>query len=375
MKTQIKKPEARVVIVGGGYAGTAVAKLLDDECQVTLLEKKDAFFHNVGALRAVVDGDWIEKLFIPYDRLLKRGRVIHDTVAEVSPEHILLESGKQVGFDYAVLATGSNYPFPAKMPSDTAQRSTMMLKQLGRQVQKAERILIIGGGPVGVEFAGEIMDYYPQKSVTLVHSGSNLIGSPFKFELGHTLLEKLRAKGVRVLLNERVDTNSLSRDSSRSSSFQPVNTDKGTKIETELYFLCDGGHVNNSSVISHFHDVLDQQGHVRVNEYFQIDGYENIFAIGDLCDVKEPKMAYYSLNHAEYVADTILRLQQHNGAEKELKAYTPDRVPQMLISLGRKDGVSQLSSPEGKMLGASETADLKSKSLLVEFFRERLGVS
>lgn len=256
MSTHMQTSEARVVVVGGGYAGTTVAQLLDETCQVTLLEKKDAFFHNIGALRAVVNEDWIEKLFIPYDRLLKRGRVVHETVTEVSHESVLLESGPKISFDYAILATGSNYPFPAKMPSDTAQRSTMMLKQLGRQVQKAERILIIGGGPVGVEFAGEIVDQFPQKSVTLVHSGSNLIGAPFKLELGQTLLESLRAKGVRVLLNERVDTNSLSRDASRSSAFQTVSTDKGTKIDTDLYFLCDGGHVNNSSVISHFHDAL-----------------------------------------------------------------------------------------------------------------------
>lgn len=373
MSFQQNNSKARVVIVGGGYAGTTAARLLDDECQVTLIEKKDAFFHNIGALRGVVNTDWAEKLFIPYDQLLRNGRVLHETVTDVTPDTMFLESGEKVHFDYAVLATGSNYPFPAKMPSDSAQRSKMMLQQLSRQVQKAERILIIGGGPVGVEFAGEIVDQYPQKSVTLVHSGPTLVGAPFKVELGRTLLEKLQAKGIRVFLNERIDTHSLSKDVSRGSSPQKVSTDKGTQLETDLYFLCDGGHVNNSCVLSHFHDQVDKQGHLKVNQYFQVDSYKHIFAIGDLSNVKEPKTAYYSLAHAEHVAETILRLQHGKDSGEGLKAYTPAVIPQMLISLGRKDGVSQLSSPEGTLLGGSETADLKSKSLLLEYFRERLG--
>jgi NADH dehydrogenase FAD-containing subunit len=44
-----------VVVVGGGYAGIAVAKALDERTKVTLVEPRDAFVHNVAALRAAVD--------------------------------------------------------------------------------------------------------------------------------------------------------------------------------------------------------------------------------------------------------------------------------------------------------------------------------
>src|SRR3982074_1678747 len=64
-----------VVVIGGGYGGVNVAKALDPEVEVVLVEPKDAFVHNIGALRAVVDPEFLPKIFFPYDRLLANGRV------------------------------------------------------------------------------------------------------------------------------------------------------------------------------------------------------------------------------------------------------------------------------------------------------------
>ena len=59
---------ARVTIVGGGYGGITVAKALDDVAEVTLVEQKDTFVHHAAALRAAVDREWAEKIFLPYDK-------------------------------------------------------------------------------------------------------------------------------------------------------------------------------------------------------------------------------------------------------------------------------------------------------------------
>ena len=58
-------PQGSVVVVGGGYGGVNVARALDDDAQVTLVETKDAFVHNVAALRALVDPDWLPRIFLP----------------------------------------------------------------------------------------------------------------------------------------------------------------------------------------------------------------------------------------------------------------------------------------------------------------------
>src|ERR1700733_6601747 len=100
-----------VVVVGGGYAGVNVAKALDDVADVVLVEPKDAFQHNVAALRALADPAWVPRIFLPYDRLLARGRVVADRAVKGEPGQVTLASGEQLAADYIVLATGSAHPF------------------------------------------------------------------------------------------------------------------------------------------------------------------------------------------------------------------------------------------------------------------------
>lgn len=83
---------ARVVVVGGGYGGCAVARQLDDVADVVLVEPRDGFLHTVGALRAAVDPAWESRVFRPYDRLLDRGRVVRDWVRSVGAGVVLLST-------------------------------------------------------------------------------------------------------------------------------------------------------------------------------------------------------------------------------------------------------------------------------------------
>src|SRR3954462_3465938 len=102
---------ATVVIVGGGYGGVATAKALDDIADVVLVEPKDAFVHNIAALRGLVDPEWTDRVFYPYERLLSRGRVIQDRAVRVDADAVTLSSGERIAADYIVLASGSTYPF------------------------------------------------------------------------------------------------------------------------------------------------------------------------------------------------------------------------------------------------------------------------
>jgi choline dehydrogenase-like flavoprotein len=61
---QAAKPT--VVVVGGGYGGITVAKALDETSDVVLVEPRDAFMHNIAALRALVDPTWLPRIFLPY---------------------------------------------------------------------------------------------------------------------------------------------------------------------------------------------------------------------------------------------------------------------------------------------------------------------
>src|SRR5580658_1444099 len=74
-----------VVVIGGGYGGTAVAKALDETTDVVLVEPRDGFMHNIAALRALVDPSWLPRIFFPYAGLLANGRVVQDRAVLVEP--------------------------------------------------------------------------------------------------------------------------------------------------------------------------------------------------------------------------------------------------------------------------------------------------
>ena len=105
---------AKVVVIGGGYGGITVAGGLDDVADVTLVEQKDQFVHHAAALRAAVDSVWGHTVFMPYSRLLDRGKVVHGTCMRVDGRTVYVAGHDPIEADFLVLATGTTYPFPAK---------------------------------------------------------------------------------------------------------------------------------------------------------------------------------------------------------------------------------------------------------------------
>src|SRR5207249_2751451 len=104
----------------------------------TLVERKDAFVHNVAALRALVAPDWLPRIFFPYDRLLQHGQVVRDRVVHAEPKSVTLASGARIQADYLVLATGSTYPFPAKLDTDSTAEAQRRMRDAHDAVAAAE---------------------------------------------------------------------------------------------------------------------------------------------------------------------------------------------------------------------------------------------
>ena len=86
---------------------------------MTLVEPRDAFVHNVAALRALVEPEWLPRIFLPYDRLLAE-RARGARPGGRSRRRVASRSlrGPSSTPDFIVLATGSTYPYPAKSGTD-----------------------------------------------------------------------------------------------------------------------------------------------------------------------------------------------------------------------------------------------------------------
>lgn len=71
-----------------------------------------------------------------------------------------------------------------------------------------------------------------------------------------------------------------------------------TSIDADLLIKCIGISVNSGAYQSSLSDKMDEKSQLKVNEYFQVEGLEDVFAIGDCCNSKEIKEAYVAGLHA-----------------------------------------------------------------------------
>lgn len=174
--------------------------------------------------------------------------------------------------------------------------------------------------------------------------------------------EGLTNLGVNMIFEERyafseeVATAFKNSEAYYLSGNQQVKTDKGRTFSADLVFFCVGTKINNRSFQQNFTHLLDDEGRIKVNRSFQVEGLNTIFAIGDCCNM-ENKMAFYAGQHGEHVAKNIQLISQNQRPVD----YVPNTQPVMLMTLGRTGGVSLL--PGGTILGNFMTGMIKGKDL------------
>lgn len=355
-----------VAVVGGGYGGITAARLLDPVADVILVEPRDTFVHNVAALRGAVDASWTECFFLPYDRLLRRGRIVRDRAASVASTTVELGSGGRIAADYVVLATGSRYPFPAKMDVEDSRAAQAKLHATRESLATAERVLLLGAGPVGLEFAGEILAAWPGKSVTLVDPATELPPAGFPGEFTAELRRQLDALGVRLLLGT-----SLAEDppgEPGASKTFTVSTHAGGTIEADIWFRCFGTSPSTEYLAGGLAAARGQGGELAVTPELRVPGHDRVFAIGDVTALPEAKTARAAADHAEVAAANIRTLIEGGTA---LRTYTPP-APAIALPLGPKGGLTY--SPEAGLLGAEQTAEIKGRDMMIARFGDVLGL-
>ncbi|XP_071950277.1 ferroptosis suppressor protein 1-like [Antedon mediterranea] len=330
--------EKRVVIIGGGYGGLQTASSLKGKCQVTLIDPKDGMHANTASPRACVETGFARKTFIPYAPVLgdsfKKG-----WVKDIKPDKkivILEETLEEIPYDYLVIATGTTGQFPTKIKRDTNIPDAIKeYEKLIEQIKHVNKITVIGGGAAGTEIVGEIKVDYPEKEVTLIHSSDVLIGPMMKEKFRNSLRKQLEALGVKLILGEKVtNLDELPLDGSEKCI---VKTDKGSEVEADLVFVCIGLKINIAAYSSALSNSMDEHGCLKVRPTLQVEGHDNIFAIGDCSNINKVKMAYYAGLHSNVVVKNIEVLATTCGSLKIHK----EGSPMMVVTLGRTGGALQ----------------------------------
>ena len=346
-----------VVVIGGGFGGTLVAKELDAEAEVTLVDPREAFVNAAASLRALTRPDWAPNAFFTYDTLLEHGRVIRDRAVSVDPKGVTLASGERVEADYLVLATGSGYPYPAKPHPASIGIAQQLddLRATHAELSAAGRVLIAGAGPVGLELAGEIKEVWPDKHVVVVGRGDQVLPG-FLPEVRNELRRQLAELGIDLRLGTGL-TAPPPTEPARIGRFE-VTTDSGDAIAADIWFRAYGVRIATGYLADGCLTPVTEQGTVPVTELLNVQGHEHVYAIGDIVALPDPKMASYAMAQAEVV---VRNIRAQLAGERPGAVHTPAPVRRILVPLGTRTGVGQLPAPDG---AAAAT---------VEAVRERKG--
>jgi NADH dehydrogenase FAD-containing subunit len=354
-----------VAVIGGGYGGTVVAKELDSFTDVVLVEPREDFVHHVAALRGLVDPEWTDRLFYSYDRLLDRGRVIRDRATSVDQGGVTLASGERLTPDYIVLATGSAYPFPAKIDFRDSASAKAKIHATREELAGAEKVLLLGAGPVGLELAGEIKSVWPEKAVTIVDPAEEILpGLPDEFRA--EIRRQLDELGVELLLGTSLTESPVS-EPGQAKTFTAALT-AGGEVTADLWFQCFGGAPHTAYLDGDLAAARQANGQVAVTADLRLPGQGRVFALGDITALPEGKLAKVAGDHAEVVVANIRALVE--GGEP--RTHTPGG-PMISLPLGPSGGATY--TEETGVLDAATTSEIKGSHMMVSRFDELFNVA
>jgi len=324
------KKQTDVLIIGGGFADVAAAqKLSENGVDVTLVDRKNYFEVTFATLRNVANpeplGNTPRKLYSDFIN----GTFIQANIESMNDKEAKLSNGESIRFNRAIISSGSRYPtLPlAKSNSafDFAERNQEMLEE-HQSLLSANSVLVIGGGTVGVEFAGEIASAFPDKEIALAHATDTLLDNS-KPKAQRKALEQLTAKGVTVKFNSRfAKDGDVYRCSKSNETLQP-----------DIAYVCVGMVPNTEFLQAELPDILDDRGLIKVDSYMKVQGYENLYALGDCANLDSNKHGYLASVQGGNLADALLKSAQG-------KKFKPYKTPPLFIitPTGTDSGVAQL---------------------------------
>lgn len=370
---KINLPETgqeRIVIVGGGFAGLTLAKqLARSNYQIVLIDKNN--YHQFQPLfyQVAMSGLEPSSIIFPFRKLFQGRRNVFIRVTEVTA----VEMDKQrlrtplgiVNYDHLVIATGADTNFFGNdhlrrlaIPMKSVSEALFLRNQILDHYEKALTttdyelrqglidIVIVGGGPTGVEVAGALAEMkkyiipkdYPELNaeeidIHLIQSGERLLAG-MSDAAAEKALTFLRELGVKVTLNTRVN----------DYDGRHAYLSDGSTIRTRKVIWAAG--INGDPLDGIPEEVITFGNRLLVDRYGAVKGLTNIYAIGDIAYMIEDD---YPQGHPQ-VAQVAIQQAKHLGKNFKRQAKGKDRRPfsyqdkGSMATIGRNKAVVDLPS-------------------------------
>jgi NADH dehydrogenase len=357
----------RVVIIGGGFGGIAAAqRLRHAEVDVVVIDRTNHFVFQP-FLYQVASGTLAPSdIAVPIRWYLRRQantRVLLGdvTAIDVDRRHVVIDDGRCTEpFDFLILAAGGRHAYfghedwepiapGIKTLADALEVRSRFLEtferaELATDAQEREALLtivIVGGGPTGVELAG-IMATIARKAlpgdfraidttttrVLLFEAGPRLLPS-FPESLGRAAERDLASMGVEVRLDAAVDE--------VDPGFVRVGEER---IATCTVFWAAG---NTASPLTRGIGPTDRAGRLLVNPDLSVPGQPDVFAVGDLAFTTQPNgkatsgVCQGAMQGGALAAENVLRTLRRQPRKEFRYANRGD-----MATIGRHSAVADL---------------------------------
>jgi apoptosis-inducing factor 2 len=359
----------RIVVLGAGISGLRIATEISKYGQVIVVDPKQFFEVPMAMPRQLSRPGELDSL-IDYQRFPKGVTRIEGRALEVRQTEVELEDGRILQFDMLVIATGTNYKSNLVKPTSGSAADRLAHYQgLNRDIVAAHTILIVGGGPIAVEVAGEILEEYPGKALTIIERQSRLLPT-MPAKVGMWAQEFLQERGGVVICDDLIlQPEAPLTDVNTAPGIAVTQSGKEIKFDMALWFL--GARPQADYLKNHFPEAINDAGEIKIDAWFRIGGRNNMFAVGDVTDL--PHKGAIPVHAQMKTALPILRSAAKGLPCVHLASLKPAHAPDSaLVSLGRNNGI--LSTSLGQFRFPWLAKSLKSKAMLVPIIQKLFKV-
>lgn len=339
-----------ILILGASYVGLAVTHCLlknvlkdkGKEYKVVLVCPSSHHYWNMASVRAIIPGQIPDKrLFASIsDGLEKYGDSVEFVIGiatklDITSKSVTIstkDGERDQTYEILIIATGSRakedivLPWYSSTSGYEATRDTLHKYQ--EAVKNAKTIVIGGGGPTGVELAGEVgFEFGKNKEITLITAGSKLLttGTP---AMSTTADSELRKFDINIIYNTKIIESTSSETGKTTLALS-----NGKTKTVDLYLPTVGSAPNTNFIPKNY---LDEENYLIVDEFFRVKNLPDAWAAGDVTALEPSQYVYAKKQINALVRNLDLKI---HG--KELVAYK--RGPPIFgVTLGRSNATGRL---------------------------------
>jgi apoptosis-inducing factor 2 len=294
----------QIVIIGASFGGIPTAHgLLKDilpplqtsgkqKYKVILISPSAKFFWKIGAPRAIVNPNALptEKVLVniadgfksyPTDQY----EFVQAFVNSIDPVSQTLQTSlsTSIHYDSLVIASGTSFSSPLWHISRGAEPLAAALKDIHERLPNASSVLVVGGGPAGVETAGELGETYGgKKEITIISGGDRLLPRLKNASAGKDAENRLTKMGVKVINGGLKATSSTPKGDKTV-----VKLSDGKEMVVDVYIEATGDRPNNSFVPEAW---LNAQGYVKTDPQtlrLDVPDVRHVYCIGTVASYSD----------------------------------------------------------------------------------------